>query len=177
MTGSSGRLPLTADHQLTVADQRPATIVIGYGSELRGDDALGRVVARHLAQYFAGQPAITVLDVHQLTLDLAEIVKDYERILLIDARAGERPGELFEKQIVPGSVLPDPFSHYVSPPELLAITEGLYGARPEMRLLGITASSFALGTALSPAVAEALPALVARVKALAGYSEKQNPAS
>lgn len=156
------------------AEQKEAThgqarvLIVGYGNEMRGDDALGRVAARHLACSLAGEAGIDVLDVHQLTPDLAEKLQAYERVIFVDACAGEEAGQLYEQAVAPLDRLSQPFSHYVSPGELLAITAALYGARPQAYLLGIIGGSFDVGNGLSSAVSAALPRLLARVRACAG---------
>ena len=48
---------------------RNGLLIIGYGSELRSDDAAGVVAARELARY-----GLRAIPVHQLTPDLAESV-------------------------------------------------------------------------------------------------------
>lgn len=156
------------------AEQKEAThgkarvLIVGYGNEMRGDDGLGRVAARHLDRSLAGEAGIDVLDVHQLTPDLAEKLQAYERVIFVDACAGEQAGQFYEQAVVPLERLSQPFSHYVSPGELLAITSALYGARPHAILLGITAGSFDVGKGLSATVRAALPDLLARVRACSG---------
>ena len=135
-------------------------LIIGYGSPLRGDDALGQVAAAALAQRFHADDRVDVLAVHQLTLDLAERLGDYQQVILIDAGDGVPPGTLFDRQVLPGEQLPQPFSHYLAPEELLGIAGALYDAAPTTWLVGLGAARFDHGLALSSPVTAALPRLL-----------------
>ena len=131
-------------------------LIVGYGNPLRGDDALGRLAASRLAQRFAGLPRVTVMEVHQLTLDLAEAVNGCELLILLDARQASPAGKLFCAPVAPATAAPNPFVHYCTPGELLAATALLYGSAPRAFLAGITATGFNVGAPLSPEVAAAL---------------------
>ena len=142
--------------------RKPRTLVIGYGNPMRGDDGLGRVVADHLARL--ALPGVEVLSLHQLTIDLAAVVADYDRVILIDAVSDAPPGEVQLVEVHPENSAPG-MSHYVTPGELLLATGALYGARPWMTLVGVGAETFD-GDRLSPAVEQALPAVYAQIERL-----------
>ena len=144
----------------------PRVLIVGYGNPLRGDDALGRLAADRLAQRFAGLPHVTVMSVHQLTLDLAETASNCERLILLDARQARLAGEVFCERLTTAATAPTPLSHYCTPGELLAATEMLYGAAPRAYLAGVTAHAFDAGAPLSPTVAAALGALEEAVAGL-----------
>lgn len=158
-------MALSPGEKRGVTSETGRCLIIGYGNPLRGDDALGPAVARRLAERFAGDPRIDVLVIHQLTLDLAETIADHERLLLIDAADEVAPGELVDRPVLPGDDLPQPFSHYLAPAELLGIALALYGACPETRLLGLGAATFdpIRGGNLSGVVTAALPTLFDRI--------------
>jgi hydrogenase maturation protease len=141
-------------------------LILGYGNPLRGDDALGPRIAEEIAERFEGNPRVKVQTVHQLTLDLAETFAKFSLIILIDARNAEPVGEIFHQKIQPSQKLPQPFSHYLNPPELLGVCQLLYGAPPVMILTGINAASFEVGAPISRAVAVSLPELVDHIETI-----------
>ena len=143
-------------------------LIIGYGNPLRGDDALGPQVAAVLAERFGDDPCVTVQTVHQLTLDLAETLANFSLIILIDAREAEPVGEIFIQKIQPSQELPQPFSHYLDPAELLGVCQILYDALPEMILTGINATNFEVGAPISAAVQASMPKLVDEIEAILG---------
>jgi hydrogenase maturation protease len=122
-------------------------LVIGYGSELRGDDAVGRHVARQAAGW--RRPDVRALSVHQLTPELAEPLSAADVAVFVDAGAGGGAGlvRLQRLEAAPG-VAP---GHTSDPRWLLALTEALYGRRPEAWLVTVPAYHFALGQGLSTA--------------------------
>ena len=62
-------------------------LVIGYGNELRGDDAAGPCVARGVADW--GRPEVDGLAVHQLTPELAPALAGAEVVVFVDACADD----------------------------------------------------------------------------------------
>jgi hydrogenase maturation protease len=122
-------------------------LVIGYGSELRGDDAVGRHVARQAAGW--RRPEVRALSVHQLTPELAEPLSEADVAVFVDASADGVAGavQLRRLDAAPGAAP----GHTSDPRWLLALTEALYGRRPEAWLVTVPASSFGLGEGLSAA--------------------------
>ncbi len=139
-------------------------LVIGYGNTLRGDDAVGQVVARALA----GEAAIEgaeVIACHQLTPELAERISIADLIVFIDAAADLQPGAV-TVAMVQAAPLSSGLAHHVDPRTLLLMTAKLYGRTPDSFLVSIGVGSFELGEGLSAAVAAALPDVVATVRQL-----------
>jgi Ni,Fe-hydrogenase maturation factor len=87
-------------------------------------------------------------------------------IILIDAREAEPVGEIFTQKFQPSQNLPQPFSHYLDPAELLSVCQILYGALPEMILTGINTNSFEVSAPVSAAVRANLPKLMDQVDAV-----------
>jgi hydrogenase maturation protease len=118
-------------------------LIIGYGSVLRADDALGQIVADYLSQYYQNEPRVKVRAVHQLTLDLADDVSKYDLVILIDAynQSGSQ-GQLTFEAVYPSTNIPSPLTHYLQPGELLATTQTLFGKLPQMMLIGLTTDHF-----------------------------------
>jgi hypothetical protein len=77
-------------------------LVIGYGNTLRGDDAVGQVVARALA----GEAAIEGVEViacHQLMPELAECIDAADMLLFITAKLYGRTPDAFVVRVGAGS--------------------------------------------------------------------------
>jgi hydrogenase maturation protease len=94
---------LALDDELS-ADQRGQTVVIGCGNILRGDDAVGPTLIRHLWE--DGVPRhVTLVDGGTAGMDVAFKMRGAASVVLIDAAAtGAEPGTIFE---VPGHELED----------------------------------------------------------------------
>ncbi len=149
------------------------TLVIGWGNELRSDDGAGRVASRALAGL--GLPSVKVLDVHQLTPELAEYIKDADRVFFIDAcPAAECTGvylRALQDRRDDAWVRPSASGHAGSPRELLRFTEELFGARPEAWLVAVPAHSFDIGEGLTPETRRAVEQAVEQVQILMQHTE------
>jgi hydrogenase maturation protease len=138
-------------------------LVVGYGSPLRGDDAVGWHVAQ-LLQADRTLTGVTVLTRHQLTPELAEDMAGADVVVLVDASTAPA-GTVSVAPVVPvdpGSAL----SHEVTPAALLALAERLYGRAPRAFVLSVGASSFAPDPGLSSPVSAALPLVLAELERL-----------
>ena len=138
--------------------------MIGYGNTLRGDDGIGWVAAEQLRACL-NRANVTILSVHQLTMELAEPISQAEYVFLLDASTGETAGEIQVRPLNPDRSALDPLHHHMPPAVLLAYAQALYGSVPPTWLYTITAETYDFGETLSPAVAEAMPAFVAQVNA------------
>lgn len=144
------------------------TLVIGYGSPIRGDDAIGPLAADALA---AGPlpPGLLVISRHVLTAELAESLAAADRVIFLDAAAQGRPGELQVHRLYPDATAISTMAHFLDPRELLAWCETLYSRVPQAWLVSVAGGSFDYACySLSPAVKEAVPLLLAEVHRLRG---------
>ena len=121
-------------------------LVIGYGNELRGDDASGPCVARGVAAW--GRPEFEGLAVHQLTPELATALVGAEAVVFVDACAEDGGREVCLRRLEAGPA--GVMGHTSDSRWLLALAEALYGRRPEAWLVTIPAADFGLGRRLSP---------------------------
>ena len=71
------------NHTLTLSPGHPI-VVIGYGNELRGDDAIGPAVAEQVAAW--GRPDIRAIATRQLLPELAEDLARASLAIFVDAR-------------------------------------------------------------------------------------------
>jgi hydrogenase maturation protease len=144
-------------------------LVLGYGSELRGDDALGPRAAEAIASW--ALPGAQVCCLPQLAPELAEPISRARAVLFLDARFSPDPREPEAIELTPDneSLVT---THRSDPQALLALARGLYGRSPRAWLIRLPAESFEIGAPLSPlaeqSLARALPlarALLERVGA------------
>jgi hydrogenase maturation protease len=117
------------------------TLIIGYGSPIRGDDALGPLVADRLLEQ--GVPeGVTVLPRHILTADLVPDIAASDRVVFLDAAADGEPGELRCRPLSASRDAVSTMAHFLDPGELLAWCEALYRHRPEAWLITLVGESF-----------------------------------
>jgi hydrogenase maturation protease len=140
-----------------------ATAVIGLGSPLMGDDAVGLAALERLRARFAGDSSLTWIDGGTGGLALLPALESAQRVLLLDAiDADAAPGTLVE---LAGAELPRRLAaklspHQVDVGELLALA-ALRGTEPaELVAIGVQPARVELGVGLSAAVATALAGLV-----------------
>lgn len=109
-------------------------LIVGYGSPIRGDDAIGPLVADALDAM--DLPADIVVQArHILTAELVEDLKSCERAVFIDAAADATPGEVRVRRIAADPTAMSTMAHFHDPRELLAWCEALYGRSPEAWLV------------------------------------------
>jgi hydrogenase maturation protease len=150
---TSSELPGTVRQRAEVADSVRAAVaawrralVIGYGNELRGDDAAGALVARRVASYgLAGTKVVVApMLVPEMAVDMAES----HRVLFVDAsvRCADRRVRLSP---VVGTSRRSVVSGLCSPETLAGLCEELTGHPPKAWLMEVPAERFDLGGALS----------------------------
>lgn len=116
-------------------------LIIGYGSPIRGDDALGPLVADRLEN--TGVPAgVEVISRHILTAELAADLADKDRVIFLDAAVDAEPGEVSCRRLAPDANAISTMAHFLDPRELLAWCETLYGRVPESFLISAGGDSF-----------------------------------
>jgi hydrogenase maturation protease len=126
------------------------TLVIGYGSPLRRDDAAGPLLAERVAAW--GRPDVRALTVHQLTPELAEPMSQARRVVFADATAEAPDGPVKATRLHPAAG--DIASGHSSDPNwLMGLCQALYGRCPEAWLVTIPAADLGLGEGLSAAAA------------------------
>lgn len=123
------------------------TLVLGYGSTLRGDDGAGPRVAE-LVQTM-GLAGTRVLTCHQLTPELAQLVSEAEQIVFVDAAEDQKePCRIGE--VLPSGAEVHQLGHFMDPGSLLLLARRLYHAQPRAWLVTVAARDFSLGEELTP---------------------------
>ena len=135
-------------------------LVIGYGNPLRGDDAVGQVVADAIAEdpRFAG---VTVLTVHQLAPEIADDVAGASRLVIIDARDDGTPAGTVHVEDVLAEAGAPSLTHHVSAGTVLALATALHGRAPLATVVTVAIADTSTGDgALTPLVAAAVPQVI-----------------
>ena len=144
------------------------TLVLGLGNDLIADDGLGLLAARELAVTH-GHLA-DVVETGLAGLALLDLFLEYDRALVIDAiQTGTHPpGTILAIRGDELSAVVAPSPHYAGLPELFALAQAMGLAFPrDVRILAMEVEDAAtIGAGLTPAVAAALPTLVARAGAM-----------
>ena len=123
------------------------TVVLAIGNTLRGDDG----VADHVADLLGARSGMNVRRVHQLTPELAEDISHATAVVFVDADPAVAEARL--DRLVPGPQR-SPFTHSVTPGDLVLLAEQLYGFQGVAYLCHVPAENFTEGDSLSE-VAEA----------------------
>ena len=126
-------------------------LIVGYGNQLRGDDAVGAQVAQAVADWHL--PKVKALVVHQLMPELTVEVAKASYVIFVDACGEEScartvqldPIVLGDRDTQSASTL----SHTHGARGLLRLTEQLYGHSPQAWLVQVPSERFTFGKPLS----------------------------
>jgi hydrogenase maturation protease len=140
-----------------------SVVVIGYGNELRGDDAAGPLVARAVAEWDA--PEVWALAVHQLTPELAEAIAAADLAVFVDACTDLEQEQVTAHPIELANTHPA-IGHTGDPSALLALAESLYGHCPQAWSIAVPATSFDFSTCLSPVAERGVAAALQQIRDL-----------
>lgn len=130
------------------AEAEAATLVIGYGNTLRGDDAAGPAVAELVAEQ--RWPGVRGQSEQQLFPELADDLSRVSRVIFVDASAVAGGGPVLTELQEAGDEV---MAHRCSPGALLRMARELYGARPRAYVLALPAEQFEAGAGLSASIA------------------------
>jgi hydrogenase maturation protease len=125
---------------------RAGTLVIGYGSPIRGDDGVGQAVARAVEAW--DNPSIRAIAVHQLVPELAAEMAVAGCVLFVDASADPNQAEVEVENVTP-SEADGVTNHFCSPAWLLALCRELFQSCPRTLLIKVPAPIMTLGEGLS----------------------------
>ena len=135
-------------------------LVVGYGNPLRGDDAVGRIVAQALA----GTAGVDVVSCQQLLPELAEKLAAVNLAIFVDAAVDLPAGEVRTEQVEADALTA--LGHHANPATILGLAKALYGAAPIAFLVSIGAGSLEFRQTLSEGVTAAVPKAIAAVRQL-----------
>jgi len=144
----------------------PKTLIIGYGSPIRGDDAIGPLAADALEASPLPE-GVTVISRHILTAELTEDIAAADRVIFLDATVEGEPGEVQVRRLAADATALSSMAHFLDPRELLAWAQTLYQREPAAYLVSAAGLTFDYANyALSPTASAALQPMLERVRAL-----------
>lgn len=136
--------------------------IIGLGNEFRGDDAVGLLAARRL-QGVVGDH-IEVIEAEMAGVELLELMKGAQVVLLIDAVCSEQaPGKIHRLEASSGPMTPELFprsTHAVGVAEAVELARTLGVLPSKVIVYGVEAADLEMGHSLSPHVGHALNEVV-----------------
>ncbi len=140
-----------------------AILIIGLGNPLRGDDGVGPRVVTELRR--RGLPeGVEAIDAGTGGLDLLRVMEGRDAVIVVDAaEVGREPGTFvrFTPEEVRLQLRGRGFSlHDAGLAEALALASALAHPLPPITLFGVQPERIGWEEGLSPAVEEAIPALV-----------------
>lgn len=158
--------------------RRAPVLVVGVGNELRGDDAVGILAVRRLADRAAGLP----LDLEEEQNDAAGLPARWRgrrAVVLVDAVAG-RPGTIHRfdasHRPLPLGMRRSISSHAVSLDQAIELDRTLGNLPPRVIVYAAGGQHFDAGANLSDEVATALPELAERILTEAlGLADAESP--
>jgi len=141
------------------------TLVIGLGSDLRGDDSVGLVIARRL--HGLDQPGTKVIEHLGDGLSLITVWQDADVVIVVDAaKSGAAPGTIhrFDALLAPLQIqLSNTTSHAFGLEEAIELARQLNQLPRSLVIYGIEGESFDLGTELSAEVKQAAEEVVTQL--------------
>ncbi len=148
----------------------PTTLVIGYGNDLRSDDAAGVRAASLLAEHHREHRTIVV---QQLTPELAADIAMADCVVFLDAYPAEKDSASLRVERVreDGEVHDSALGHHSDPASLVRLSRYLFGTAPEAWVVGIPAFSFDAGEVTSPATSFWIDEAVGLVEGSAFFRE------
>lgn len=142
-------------------------LVIGVGSLLRTDDAVGREVADRLEAL--ALPGVEVLSLHQLTPEIAPVVADRELVVIVDAAVDVTELTVRELEIDTSGTL---MTHHLGPAGLLSFGAKLGWQAERAVSLSIPVCDLEVGTEVSADGAVLVEEAIDAVLALIGSHDR-----
>lgn len=144
-----------------------AVRIIGIGNADRGDDGLGPATIAALER--APPPGVQLQTARADMLELLEGWTSADRVFLVDAlAAGDAPGRLVRIDACAAPVTDAlgafASTHAFNLAETIELARALGRLPRQLVVYGIEGERFEPGAALSPAVAQALPELLSRLR-------------
>jgi hydrogenase maturation protease len=150
-------------------DTASKILLLGLGNDILTDDAVGLLLVRQLRDEFDGDARIDVYETQEMGLALLDFLSGYREVVLVDAIQTGRvpPGSVHELDAAGLKSLTGRTPHFVGVGETLALGKQLDLPMPtRVRIFAVeVADAHTLGTQLTPAVAVAVPAILARLRA------------
>ena len=123
------------------------TLLLGIGNSARRDDGLGWAFLEAIQKEgrFAGELAYR----YQLQVEDADVIRNYEKVIFVDALRRQVEGGFYWKPCLPVATFGFT-THAIDPESVVALCQELYGEAPEAYTLGIGGCAWGLEEGLSP---------------------------
>lgn len=173
------------------AEPKPqAVLLIGYGNVSRRDDGVAVHVLQRLRARLGLDPdelldaedilsedvpgtRLSMICLHQLAPELAEVLAEYDLVVFIDAHVGGLDWAPVHWQEVKPVYEAGVIGHHLKPGVVLALCETLYGRTPRGYTLSVLGCDFDFGEELSAPTSALADEAVERLSALVGASPEQ----
>ncbi len=146
---------------LTPPSANPDILVIGYGNELRGDDAVGPIIAGKIEGMHL--PGVRTIACHQLTPELAEDIASARTVIFVDASV-EIEGDTAQMVRIEPAPATRFHAHLGDPRALLSLAQSLYGKSPVAWCVHVPVKNFDLGAPLSPTAEHGMASALEQLK-------------
>jgi hydrogenase maturation protease len=124
------------------------TLILGYGNGSRRDDGVGWFVVERLEALPLG--GVEFMTAHQLEVDHAEVISRFDNVIFVDAAVPQSPKPITETIVQP-KLQSHAVAHYLTPSDVVSLSDTLYGQVPRAVLFSIRGCDFGFGTSLSSA--------------------------
>jgi len=121
-------------------------VVIGYGSTLRGDDAVGRLVVKRFAHL--ERENVMIVSVTQLVPEIAPLIAQARMVIFVDASIAAHANCVALEELK-GENQQAAMAHHAGPRELLILATACYGESPPAWLVSVPASDVELSDKVS----------------------------
>jgi len=143
-------------------------LVLGLGNDLVGDDSIGLLAARRIADMYSDVAEVIESDLSGLAM--IDLMVGFQKAIIIDAMytGVYSPGTILELEPESLRYTPSPSPHYSGLPEMIAVAQKLELEFPsDIRILAIEVENVhTVGGALSEPVSKCLPEVVNKVGAI-----------
>jgi hydrogenase maturation protease len=148
----------------------PTILLIGYGNELRSDDAVGQRVSDLIASWKLAN--LCTLSVRQLTPELAELLANFDVAIFVDAYPAtvEQDVQVCSLELGDTNVT---MGHSSNPSYLLALTQALYGRSPQAWWVTVPGVNFELDENLSPIAKRGIEIALEKINQLIKTTRKE----
>jgi hydrogenase maturation protease len=142
-------------------------VIIGIGNIFRGDDAAGLAAVRRLRKM--GLPGVEILEFDGDISNLAEAWKEARDVIVIDAATSQGEAGAIHRFEAHAEPLPRKLfatccsCHAFGLAHQIEVARALKHLPPRLIVFGVEGRDFGLGSALSPEVEAAVPAVIRRV--------------
>ncbi len=138
-------------------------LILGVGNILMGDDGLGVHIVRHIEESGVDLPrGVELLDGGTAGYDLVGLVKDFDRIVIVDAlRAEDAPGSVYRFSPDDAAAVSGRWSTHDAGIMDVVRALDLMGLQPEIVFVGIVPGPIAgIAPGISAAVRDSIPRAV-----------------